>query len=103
MSQLTKAQLLSELEVARIELQRLAAENESLKARLDTGIAAFKELRAAHIALQAKQQRGPFPHRRVLPARTPTPEQEAAHAEYVSALNAAREAAIRTGRSVRLG
>lgn len=80
MTKLTKAQLLSELEAARIENQRLAAENESLRTR---GVV----------------PRTPRPVR----SYQPTAEQVEAHNNYVSALNAARELAIRTGRSVRVG
>jgi hypothetical protein len=75
-TQLTKAQLLSELEAVRVENQRLASENESLRTR------------------------APKSNRRPAYVRQHSPEQEAAHSAYVRALIAAREQAARTGASV---
>ena len=77
-TQLTKAQLLSELEAARIENQRLSTENESLRSRVP-------------------QQRSNV-RRAYAPPRNEAAER--AHDAYVRALIASREEAMRTGKSV---
>ena len=79
MARLTNSQLLSELEAARVEIQRLSAENETLKA-------------------DAAKRPAAKPQRRVY-TPSATPEQERAHSAYVRALIAAREEAMRTGRT----
>lgn len=89
-SNLTKSQLLSELEAARVEIQRLSAVNESLRndAAMLREIAAKRNAEAAHDAGW---------HRRTVPDR----------AQHVSAyremLAKARDEAMRTGRVVRVG
>jgi len=78
MASLTKAQLCSELEALRIENQRLSAEVASLKS--------------------AAPAARPGPR----PARTWEPSSEAvrAHHAYVAAMNAAKDEARRSGKSV---
>lgn len=82
MAQLTKSQLVQQLEAAHVSYQVLEQRYEAAKAEL----AALNKRTTAQRWVR----------------RYPTAEQLAAHDEYARALIAAREEAVRTGRAVRV-
>lgn len=82
----------AEVEALRVEASTLREDNRILRITLD---AANKELEAAALAAAAK----PAPRVRTYVAPQPTAEQLA----YRAAMVAARDLAIRTGRTVKVG
>ena len=102
----SRTPLSAQLEAAHVAYQELEQRSTARIADLEALLSGSTELLAQRNeirSLQAIASTAPKRGHRPAYAATPSPERAAAHAAYVAAQSAARELAMRTGKSVLVG